>query len=714
VIRKPPLSGLQLAALAAPVLAVLILLVFTIGSNVAASREAKQVNQATEFVQDLTVVVHELQEERDRTAGQAASGSNEPSEELVDARQQADQAIELWKGAAAELPQSSYGRPLRDALAAASSAIGNIGAHREQVDAGKLPKFLDASKFYIDVIGQLLVVVDRIADETTDPALRGSLRTVSALAWSKENASQERGLLNWMLTMGAEGVNDEASQAMLAQMSGAEFTWLVQFRVAASKAQEELFEQVVSGNEVNRVADLRARAISQPERLAGVRASQWMDAATSKADLMREVEQRLVDKAKADGASARSAALRGAFTGTLPTALVLLLAVAAGLVLARSLPQAAPSPRMRAQGPDPRDAAHWPEEPAAQLGRASTEVLRPFEQPGTGPRPAFGGYDQPPTGPQPVAGPGGWPGTPSGGMPTAGWQAPGPVEGQSDQWPAMPPAPGGVRPAGEWPVQPAAAGDQRPRDTNGGGWNGGGHQPGAGAPDARPGSGGWPATPPGEPAGRGWSQPPAEPSTSSGSWPSQGQPRDVPETSPWASARDADTTGPTSWGGAPAASPRGAPAGQPPASDLGASAGGLPRRPAANERLPIFEETRYDWFRTGGRAADSGDPHAGEDWSDLLTSGSADPSRLFGDPAGISEDLTGAGLPRRRQGASMAAGLSSSNGTGTTYAPGPPLGGSVRSPDDLRAALDSYQSGFERGRQEALRWFKNMPGDSSR
>jgi putative serine protease PepD len=244
-----------------------------------------------------------------------------------------------------------------------------------------------------------------------------------------------------------------------------------------------------------------------------------------------------------------------------------------------------------------------------------------------------------------------------------------------------------------------------PDDQNGpgtGSWPGmtavGRPSPGA-APGGPPGAP-WNATPPGAtPPGPG--APPAAPAQ--GGWggrdatgPTEGWRPGAPQARPEGAAA-------RSWPPPPAAPAAGAPAPQPgqPAG------GGLPRRSTAGERLPIFEETRYDWFRTGGNQA-AGTRRGAEDLSDLI--GTGDPSRLFGDPAGVSETSTSAGLPRRRQGASMAAGLASSgNGTATTYA-APPLGGSVRSPEDLRAALDSYQSGFERGKQEAMRWFKDMPG----
>jgi signal transduction histidine kinase len=120
---------------------------------------------------------------------------------------------------------------------------------------------------------------------------------------------------------------------------------------------------------------------------------------------------------------------------------------------------------------------------------------------------------------------------------------------------------------------------------------------------------------------------------------------------------------------------RSAPA--PAAAPAAASRPGRVATAPGEPRLPIFEQTRSDWFRTGPRPAT--------------------PPRPEPDPPQRPEPaVTGTGLPRRVPRSSLAPALAGEPppGDGPPPAPG-------RSPETVRRTLSDYRSGFERGRHEA-------------
>jgi len=334
--RKLQIRHKQIAILALPVLALIILAAARIGSNLSSSAQAARLNRATSYAVSVTDLVHELQRERDLAAVYIGSGKKQGLPDLTAQQSRTDRALEAFRAQTSGLdPQGrGYGQPLRTAVLDAGTRLENLPRQRQAI-VSELPRTLHDLNDYTDMIGSLLTIGEQVASESDDPQLSRDVAAFVALARSKESLSRQRGFFGAALAAGRFHLGE---QQQLASLIGAEETWLAQFNAAATPAQRNLVADTVLGTEVQRVSNLRASALSRPEGDAlGIDPAVWWQAANTKVELMRKVERELlagaVDTSRVSASSASTAAL----TGSLLIGLVVVLSIGLSLLMARAM-----------------------------------------------------------------------------------------------------------------------------------------------------------------------------------------------------------------------------------------------------------------------------------------------------------------------------------------------------------------------------------------
>jgi hypothetical protein len=238
----------------------------------------------------VTALVHELQLERDRTAGQAAAGT------LTSARAAVDVAATAFLTAAGPLRD----RPdLRTALAHATGALDELTVLRAGLDEGWLHRraVFDGYRHTIDALLDLL----------RPPAeAQGHTRGVLELAELKELRSQIRGQVYAVARAGGF----RASQAGELVDTRAQHRAAVdRFRSTADPPQVARFDESVRGQAVATAARLENALLAQTTAtgLRGVDAERWWSAATTELELVRAAEIALladvlngIERARAD------------------------------------------------------------------------------------------------------------------------------------------------------------------------------------------------------------------------------------------------------------------------------------------------------------------------------------------------------------------------------------------------------------------------------
>jgi methyl-accepting chemotaxis protein len=329
------------AVLVIPAVAFLVLASFGIGSSVRNAQAFDQGRRLAGLGRQVTALVHELQAERDLSAGVVASRSErrDLDNALAAQQQRVDQASSAYRAAEAPL-YSDLGARLQGRFDAVRASLDELAGLREAVGSASLTERATFQE-YSQIVGVLLDVNAEIAEPGGDPDLAQGVGAVNDLSRAKEVASQVRGTL-YGIAFGRgfvfSGFQDFSD--LLARQRAS----FDQFQAAANEAQRSLFADVVQGQAVLTVDRIQQQALNT--RSGPADAQQWLAASTTQIELLRTVESRLLDRVIDQSSQLSSSAQGQALRDAVLIAVILAVALLALLLVARSM--ARPLQRLRA------------------------------------------------------------------------------------------------------------------------------------------------------------------------------------------------------------------------------------------------------------------------------------------------------------------------------------------------------------------------------
>jgi hypothetical protein len=339
-----------IAVLVIPAVAFLVLASFGIGSSVRDVRALDRGKRLAEFGRQVTALVHELQAERDLTAGymevrasnSRSTDAKEVAKALAAQQPLVDQRVAAYREAEGQL-YDTLGRRQQARFDAARTGLEDLAGLREAVAATSLTEqgIFDE---YSQLIARLLDVDLEIAQPGGDEELAQSVRAFNDLSRTKEVTSQIRGRLHGIAFRGAFAFGDfqDLADLIAEQQAAAE-----QFQADASEQQRGLFATVVTGQAVQAVNRMAQTALhGQASPRLGIEPGQWLAASSTQIELMRSVENRLLDGVIDKSQDLSSSAQRQALRDALLIALILAVALLALFVVAGSM--ARPLQRLRA------------------------------------------------------------------------------------------------------------------------------------------------------------------------------------------------------------------------------------------------------------------------------------------------------------------------------------------------------------------------------
>jgi len=280
----------------------------------------------------VTTLVNALQAERDLTADRVARGLT--TAPAIDRQQR------LVDRAAADLRASvtaidtSYDPVVRRDVTTALSALSGLPELRDGTALGA-EAAISVVRAYTGIIGSLLRVNGSLWVGSEDAAFVQQVAALEAASRAGELASQQRALLNVALLAGAfpESVLSDLIAAR-AQQEAAVAAYLSR----ATQEQQQLYRRTLGWPEVDRAATILRKAVdSASTEGIGADAEQWYRLKSQEVDRINRVASNQLQQITSRVQELRAIEQRGAVTSALILMLILLFALAATVVVARSM-----------------------------------------------------------------------------------------------------------------------------------------------------------------------------------------------------------------------------------------------------------------------------------------------------------------------------------------------------------------------------------------
>jgi methyl-accepting chemotaxis protein len=334
-----------IAVLVIPAVAFLVLASFGIGASIRNAQAFDRGSRLADLGRQVTALVHELQSERDLSAGFIVGrrgGNRSVQEALVAQQRRVDQAVSAYRDA--ELPlYEDLGQQLAGRFDAVRGSLDDLPGLRQAVRSESLTERATFQE-YSRTIGLLLDITGEIAEGGADEDLLQRVQAFNDLTQAKELTSQVRGTLYGIAIGGGfpfGGFEDFTN--LLAQQQAA----VNQFQADANEAQRSQFADVVQGQAVLTVLRIQRAVTADPDRTElDIDPQQWLAASTTEIELLRTVEGRLLDGVTAKSGELSTAARGDALRDAVLMAVILAVALLALLLVARSMAQ--PLQRLRA------------------------------------------------------------------------------------------------------------------------------------------------------------------------------------------------------------------------------------------------------------------------------------------------------------------------------------------------------------------------------
>ena len=157
----------------------------------------------------------------------------------------------------------SYSALAQQDVQAAVTAIGNLPAIRAAATGTQLPALIVIQE-YATAIDTLLAVESQIAVGSSDSTLAGEVRVLGLVSSMKEEASQQQALLTSALRsdLVSLGQFGPAQQSAITDAQAQQQGDLNEFDTAATAAQRQLFNNVLSSSNVVQAQAQEQQAIS--------------------------------------------------------------------------------------------------------------------------------------------------------------------------------------------------------------------------------------------------------------------------------------------------------------------------------------------------------------------------------------------------------------------------------------------------------------------
>jgi methyl-accepting chemotaxis protein len=274
-----------------PALVIFTLLNIRTYSSYNKLQELNKIEQATILATKISALVHNTQKERGASAGFIGSKGKKFADTLVGIRKDTDRTRasmeEFYRGMDFSLYPQEMQEQMRDAL----NRLKKLEMVRKNVSSLSYT-IAQTVGYYTPLNSALLDTIAYIAKMSTDSEMTTSLTAFANYLYSKERAGIERAVMTG--TFARDSFPDKFYAKFVKLMSQQE-TYMSRFLFLDSQENRDFYKKTLVGKSVDEVNRMREIALSHINGGFGVDASYWFKTITAKINLLKKVENHLVD-----------------------------------------------------------------------------------------------------------------------------------------------------------------------------------------------------------------------------------------------------------------------------------------------------------------------------------------------------------------------------------------------------------------------------------
>ncbi|MER5393317.1 nitrate- and nitrite sensing domain-containing protein [Saccharopolyspora sp. NPDC002686] len=322
------------AVLLVPTLAALAVGGIRVYDGVTTQHRLSTIVEQVELAQQASALTHELQRERDFAVVFTTSGSPQAKDDYAAQSGKVDGAVQKLRDFEGRV--GGFSPEVRDSYNSAVHRVGSLGALRNTIN-GRFtsPQTLVA---YNSVIDTLLQVNRTVSTSAVNTQVSQTARASEALGRAKEQLAQQRSiLLSAALRDHFLTGQTEAMRAANARFEAA----YSEFLNSANGEQSALYAARVAGAAVDTTEQIEQtaliRAESDQSASLGVQAAQWGQVAGERTDLVRSVEDSVLNDFQTDATDLADSAWWSLVRDSVLLLLLLVVAFGVAAFIARSM-----------------------------------------------------------------------------------------------------------------------------------------------------------------------------------------------------------------------------------------------------------------------------------------------------------------------------------------------------------------------------------------
>ncbi|MFY0990059.1 nitrate- and nitrite sensing domain-containing protein [Halomonas sp. C05BenzN] len=291
--RRIPVRSQVLLLLALPMLALLGLASTEVANRWKLANDMASLDELVVLSTRSGEVIHHLQRERGASAVFLGSGGAQGHDTLVEQRRLTDAARQELGSLLASFEAERFGADFEAELAGALASIGRLDEMRNAVDREGISG-PESNAYFTATIGGILDTLSAIADISPDAGIAGKVNAYVSYMHGKERAGQERATGAASIAAGRFTLAQHQHYSRIVAEQG---VYLGLFARQAGADLVDLAERTVRSPEVDEVMRIRRLILDGglSGELGGTDAAYWFQVATTRIDLMKEVEDRLAD-----------------------------------------------------------------------------------------------------------------------------------------------------------------------------------------------------------------------------------------------------------------------------------------------------------------------------------------------------------------------------------------------------------------------------------